>query len=151
MGQILPPSSQEEPTMPTPQSGLLTSRAVTQRSPVVQATRSMVPCYSCPGKLIQVPPFKTQAPLLRVTREPPESRGSLAYYNTEGAVADMLREEEQPTAHSCGHLSCYVANGDTLATAAGKSPPDTNRSSSAHSAAMQAQPVFTQRIQIPEH
>lgn len=44
----------------------------------------------------------------------------------------------------CGHLSCSMANGGTLATAERKSPPDNDRNRYSHNSSMLAKQVFTQ-------
>lgn len=106
----------------------------------------MVPCYSHPSKLIQVPPFEIQAPLW-ATREPPVSQGSWAYRNAEGALLPCS-ERTKPL---CGHLSCSMPNGGTLATVGGKSPPDNDRNSHSYNSSMPAKQVFTQVDTIPEY
>lgn len=98
----------------------------------------MVPCYSYPSKLIQVPPFEIQAPLW-ATMEPPASQGSQAYRNAEGAMLTCCER----TKSLCGHL-CSMANGGTLATAERKSPPDNDRNRHSHNSSMLAKQVFTQ-------
>lgn len=61
----------------------------------------------------------------------------------------FLWKEHQVTR---GHLSCYMANGDTLAAAEGRSPPDTDWNSNSHSSALHAKHgAHPSRYRIPEH